>query len=118
MLPAVGLALEELGAEALTPELTELAELATSAEDGGIHVPLRSSWLESFDYALLTGELTVNMQNGGSYTYPGVSIATAIGFAKASSPGSYYDENIKVGGSKGRSAPVAAPGRMFRILGV
>ena len=83
MLPAVGLALEDSGAEALAPELMQLAELANSAEDGDIHVPLRSSWLESFDYTLLTGDLTVNMQDGGSYTYPGTSISTVLAFANA-----------------------------------
>ena len=118
MLPAVGLAIEALGAEALTPELMQLAEIATEAEDGAFHVPLKSGWLESFDYELATSTLTVNMQDGGSYTYPGTSIATAIAFANAPSPGSFYDSNIKLGGSKGRSAPVAAPGRMFRIHGV
>ena len=118
MLPAVGLAIEALGAEALAPGLMDLAELATSAEDGDIHVTLQSSWLESFDYTLMTGELTVNLQNGSSYTYPGTSIATAIGFAKAASPGSYYDENIKLGGSKGHAAPVISTELMFRIHGV
>ena len=116
MLPAVGLALEALGTEALTPELMALADLATDAEDGGIHVPLRSSWLESFDYELATGELTVNLQNGNSYTYPGTSPATAIGLAKAPSPGAYYDENIKLGGSGGHTA--AQQGRTSRIHGI
>jgi hypothetical protein len=116
MLPAV--ALEGLGAEALTPELMQLAELATESEGGGLYIPLKSSWLEGFEYEPQSGELTMHMKSGNSYNYPGTSIATAIGFAKAPSPGSYYDENIKLGGSKGRSAPIAAPGRMFRIHGV
>ena len=119
MLPAVGIALEGLSAEALTPELMQLAELASDAEGGDIHVPLRSSWLESFDYTLMTSTLTVNMQDGGSYEYPGTSIATAIAFANAPSPGSYYDQNIKLSGSKGSSStPSIFPGRMFRIHGI
>jgi hypothetical protein len=73
MLPAVGLAIEALGAEALTPELMSLAELATEADGGDLHLPLRSSWLDSFDYELATSTLTVNMQDGGSYEYPGTT---------------------------------------------
>jgi hypothetical protein len=94
----------------------QLADLATNAEDGDIHVPLRSTWLESFDYFMLTGTLTVNMQDGGSYTYPGTSIATAIAFANAPSPGSYYDQNIKLGGQS--SAPSISIGRTSRIHGI
>jgi hypothetical protein len=62
--------------------------------------------------------LTLNMQSGSSYEYPGTSITTAIGFAKAPSPGSYYDENIKLGGPKERSAPAASAGRISRIHGI
>lgn len=119
MLPAVGLALEELGAEALTPELMQLAELAGGAEGSDLHVPLRSSWLESFDYTLMTSTLTVNTQDGGSYEYPGTSITTAIAFANAPSPGSFYDRSIKLSGSKGSSStPSIFRGRTSRIHGI
>ena len=120
MLPAIALAVEAMGgAEALGPELMQLAEFATESEGGGFHVPLRSSWLESFDYEPTTSEMTVNMQDGGSYAYPGTSIATAIAFANAPSPGSYYDQNIKLGGSRGRSStPSMSTGRTSRIHGI
>jgi hypothetical protein len=117
MLPAIGLALEAMGAEALSPAILQLAELATEAEDGELTVPLRSSWLESFVYTIATGEMIVRMQDGGSYTYPGTSISTAIGFANAGSPGSYYDANIKLGGKGGSSTP-SYTGRTSRIHGV
>jgi hypothetical protein len=59
------------------------------------------------------------MQDGGSYTYSGSSIATAIAFANAPSPGSFYDSNIKLGGSKGRSStPSIFTGRTSRIHGI
>ena len=118
MLPAVGLALEALGTEALTPGIMQLAELATSAEDGDIHVPLRSSWLDSFDYSLMSGTLTVNMQDGGSYEYPGTSISTALAFANAPSPGSFYDKNIKLSGKGGSTPSSSSGGREFRIHGI
>jgi|SRR5208337_447319 len=115
MLPAVGLAFEALGAEALSPELLQLAEFASEkGEGGGLYVPLRSSWIEGFEYDPLTRDLTVYLQNGSSCTYPGTSITTAIGLANAASPGSYYDENIELG-TKAHTAP---QGRMFRIHGV
>ncbi len=117
MLPAVGLALESLGAEALSPAILQLAELAIEADDGELTVPLRSSWLESFVYTIATGELTVKMKDGGSYTYPGTSIATALGFANAGSPGSYYDANIKLSGKGGSSTPTFT-GRTSRIHGI
>ena len=105
------------GAEALGPEIMSLADVATEAEDGGFHVPLQSSWLDSFDYEPLMGTLTVNMQDGGSYTYPGTSIATALAFANAPSPGSYYDANIKLSGKGGSSTPTFT-GRTSRIHGI
>src|SRR5208337_5513376 len=116
MLPAIGLAVEALGgAEALGPEFMQLAELATNkGEGGGLYVPLKSSWLVGMEYDPLSGDLTVHTKNVGSYTYPGTSPATAAGLATAASPGSNYDENIKLG-TKAHAAP---QGRMFRIHAV
>ena len=118
MLPAIGLALEAMGgAEALGPGIMELAELATEAEDGEFHVPLQSSWLSGFDFEPLMGELTVHLQNGASYSYAGTSVATAVAFANAPSPGSYYDSNIKLSGKGGSSTPTFT-GRTSRIHGI
>jgi len=117
MIPALlaEVGIEAIGAEALSPELLRLAKFASGKGDGGgLYVPLRSSWLEGFEYDPLSGDLTVHLQNGSSYTYPGTSPATAAGLASAASPGSYYDENIKLG-TKAHAAP---QGRMFRIHAV
>jgi len=54
-----------------------------------------SSWIESASYNYETGDLTVRMVNGNSYTYDYIDEDVWDDFVNADSPGEFYNYNIK-----------------------
>ena len=64
-------------------------------------VPLQSSNLASYQYDPTAQELYISFKNGGRYKYTGVPQDVADGLGEASSPGSYFQSDIK--GSYGYS---------------
>jgi len=60
----------------------------------GGYVPLDSSFIAGASYNPWTGTLVVYMRSGENYPYQ-ASYSVFLGLITASSPGSYYNNNIK-----------------------
>lgn len=58
-------------------------------------VPIRSTAIVSASYDEATQEMDVTFTNGRTYTHPGVPSSVFESLQRASSPGSYYNQNIK-----------------------
>jgi hypothetical protein len=58
-------------------------------------IPLSSSNLSSYEYDATAEELYITFQHGGRYKYNGISQNVADGLGEASSPGSYFQSEIK-----------------------
>lgn len=56
---------------------------------------LSSSNLKRCSYDIESGELQIQFQSGKTYTYEGVPASVYNGLLEASSPGQYFNANIK-----------------------
>jgi hypothetical protein len=56
---------------------------------------VQSSHIDSIDYSVLSGNLTVKFKNGKEYEYSDVSAATYAAFLVAPSKGAFFSSNIK-----------------------
>ena len=56
---------------------------------------LNSSAILAVDYDDWSHTLTIEFTSGGSYTFHGVPASVYQGLVNASSPGTYYNENIR-----------------------
>lgn len=91
----VGRAVIASAAEALAASLVERGVNAILGSESTVNVSMQSSFISELIYNSDTSDLTVNMQNGSSYTYPGIDQGTFEAFATDPSPGSFYNANIK-----------------------
>ena len=88
----------------MNPELLALlaetgisAAADTSFWDLPLPLPIKkSSCIAGATYALRTGELVVTLRNSRrSLSYPDTSIATALAFIRADSPGGFYNRYLR-----------------------
>jgi len=78
------------------PELLlRLAGMAFEQYFNSVRVSLSSSAISSAEYDPDGENLTIDFTDGDSHTYDGVDIETFVGLVNASSPGAYFNANIR-----------------------
>jgi hypothetical protein len=78
-------------AEIAEAALVEAVEKAAAKQSW----PVQSSFISNVEYDPETATLTINMKNGRTYDYPNKTLEDALALVHASSPGSYYNANLK-----------------------
>ena len=69
--------------------------LLDAIEDGEISQSISSSAMTSVTYHFTSGMLALTFHNGSTYSWEGVPPSVVLGLLDASSPGSYFVNNIR-----------------------
>lgn len=87
------------------------------ADDTRVNVTVRSSFITEIIFDPPSKIMTVVMQSGKTYEYPGTTMAVFQAFATSPSPGSYYNDHVKLkngGGSSAAPSIVRGTSNIFR----